>query len=106
MFGFLGPVHPRVLSAKFFSPVRGFSYWADRSDRVHVQRIDEPLRDLWLERSRFQFEFLKNVGLTPSTNFLDYGCAHLATAYQVIPFVKNAGCYVGIDVGIRVKAYP
>lgn len=70
-----------------------FEYWGRLSDL----RNQSPIGDKWLHRGAAQFEYLKELGLSPGQCFLDYGCAVLATAAHVIPYLQ-AGNYVGIDV--------
>lgn len=70
-----------------------FEYWGRLSDR----RNDAPVGDKWLARGAAQFAFLKQIGLKPHHRFLDYGCAVLATAAHVIPYLDREN-YVGIDV--------
>jgi SAM-dependent methyltransferase len=72
-----------------------FEFWGRYSDTAH--REMPPLGDTWLDRASKQFETLKAMGLKPHHSFLDYGCAYLATACYVIPYL-NPGCYVGVDV--------
>lgn len=77
-----------------------FEYWGRLSDATHGEKLDEPLQDTWLGRGEKQFEHLRKMGLAPHHRFLDYGCAYLATARHVIPYLEP-GNYVGTDVARR-----
>jgi Cyclopropane fatty acid synthase and related methyltransferases len=80
-----------------------FEYWGRKGDDWHGERLDVPLNELWIDRGFRQFEFLKSVGLLPSHRLLDYGCAHLATARWLVPYL-SPGNYVGMDVSRLVAA--
>jgi len=88
---------------RHFPRNRGFEWYCRNSDAVHAPLINEPVVEKWLTRAESQFEFLKGIGLEPHHRFLDYGCAHLATGFYVIPYLQS-GNYVGIDVGRAVMA--
>lgn len=73
-----------------------FEYWRQMSDITHQARLDDPLDQLWLDRGTAQVEFLKSVGLKPNHRFLDYGCAHLATAYHLVPYLEPGNSDTGV----------
>lgn len=72
-----------------------FEFWGRYSDAVHADLA--PLGTTWLDRGKRQFEFLREQGLLPHHRLLDYGCAYMATAFHLVPFLES-GNYVGVDV--------
>ncbi len=88
-------IRARVAAACNLLGAENFEFWGQFSDAEHKPM--PPLGDIWLARGRLQFEFLRQVGLRPQNSFLDYGCAYLATAYYVIPYLEPHR-YVGVDV--------
>jgi SAM-dependent methyltransferase len=54
-------------------------------------------RGQWQEHRRFQFDFLKSVGLKPESTLLEIGCGPLTLAIPAIDYLER-GHYTGIDV--------
>lgn len=50
----------------------------------------------WTERGVFQLDFMKELGLTPSSSLLDVGCGPLRAGVHFIRFL-DAGKYAGFD---------
>lgn len=74
-----------------------FLFWGRYSDEHHKDLVSTPPNPEWLIRGEAQIELLQKLGLKPEHNFLDYGCAFLATAYHVVPYLEPHR-YVGVDV--------
>ena len=53
--------------------------------------------DLWQMKRRFQFEFLRGVGLLPHHHLLDLGCGTMRGGIPLIQYL-DAGHYMGVDV--------
>ena len=85
----------RIKSAVTLLGASEFEYWGRYSDAAHADL--QPLAATWIERGQTQFDFLKSNGLLPTHRFLDYGCALMATAFHVVPYLQR-GNYVGVDV--------
>ena len=54
-------------------------------------------RGQWEEHRRFQFDFAKQMGLKPSSTFIEVGCGPLTLGLLIIGYL-DAGHYTGIDV--------
>lgn len=94
-------VSAKYILAGWLSGRHEFGRWAFSADNAHVKNRFVDLGELWGDRARSQFEFLRRIGLKPGNLFLDYGCAHLATGLEIIPYL-GTGNYVGVDVSPRV----
>lgn len=55
------------------------------------------------QKQKFQFHFLKYIGLTPEQKFVDVGCGVLRGGLPIIKFL-NPGCYTGLDVSNEALA--
>lgn len=58
--------------------------------------------DLWQEKRKFQFDFLRKMGLQAGHVFLDLGCGTLRGGIPIIAYLET-GHYTGVDVRSEIK---
>ncbi len=55
-------------------------------------------------RRRWQMQHLKELGVVPTTRFLDYGCGKLRLGWPLIEYL-DAGNYTGVDIDQSILEY-
>ena len=90
---------PRERLTLFVYKLFGYSwidYYSSRLNKFIVGN-NRKLRDGMQGGDDVGFTFLKNRGLKPNHNFLDFGCGILKTGLKLIPFLDK-GNYTGLDI--------
>jgi len=65
-------------------------------ERYRLECLTGPI-GYWDEIQKYQFDFLRKMGLKPHHAILDIGCGPLSGGLSLIPYLQP-GRYVGIDV--------
>ncbi|WP_131522890.1 class I SAM-dependent methyltransferase [Nitrobacter sp. Nb-311A] len=94
-------------SARLIHSLKGFVFDKANFQKMVDLRQKHELEDSmgfrgqWDSHRKFQIDFLRNNGLTPSSTFLELGCGPLTAGIPVMDYLEP-NKYVGVDIRASV----